>query len=402
MSAIEDDPRVRRMGDALAARGWNVVGFGLEGGKSPPPAWRIWRVKPFEAPDAGAAARPRGLLEKVVHYGRLWWGARRSGEGARRQFYAQNRSAGDIQAAVLEKGERALWIANDWNMLPIAAEAVERFGGALVYDSHEFAVHEFEEHWDWRVFRQPLVRTIEREHIGLAAIVTSVSPAITQALVRRYRLTSPAMTLRNMPGYVETAFRATAEPTRLLYQGVVSAGRGLEALIDAVDLVERPIELVIRGPGRADYVAGLRSRAAAIGAPERITFADPVPASELIAAARDCDLGVMLLPGHSAHNQAALPNKLFEYMMAGLGLVVTDLSAMGALIEETGAGLCVSGLEAASIARAIDCVSVEAVDLMKKNALEAAKRLHFGAEVEPVIRAYEAAHDESSGATPPM
>src|SRR6476661_2870597 len=42
LSAIADDPRVRRQGDAFHAAGWEVIAFGLPGsGRSAPPPWQI-------------------------------------------------------------------------------------------------------------------------------------------------------------------------------------------------------------------------------------------------------------------------------------------------------------------------------------------------------------------------
>ena len=42
LSAITDDPRVRRQGDAFHAAGWEVIAFGLSGNeRSPAPLWQI-------------------------------------------------------------------------------------------------------------------------------------------------------------------------------------------------------------------------------------------------------------------------------------------------------------------------------------------------------------------------
>src|SRR5262245_9553863 len=53
LSAVPDDPRVRRQGDAFHARGWKVTGVGLPGARSAPPAW--------ELRDGGADAGERAV-----------------------------------------------------------------------------------------------------------------------------------------------------------------------------------------------------------------------------------------------------------------------------------------------------------------------------------------------------
>ena len=40
VSAIPDDPRVRRQGDLLTGAGWEVVAIGLPGARSTQPDWR--------------------------------------------------------------------------------------------------------------------------------------------------------------------------------------------------------------------------------------------------------------------------------------------------------------------------------------------------------------------------
>jgi hypothetical protein len=41
LSAIADDPRVRRQGDAFVRDGWDVVAVGLPGARSTAPGWTI-------------------------------------------------------------------------------------------------------------------------------------------------------------------------------------------------------------------------------------------------------------------------------------------------------------------------------------------------------------------------
>ena len=52
LSAIADDPRVRRQGDAFHAAGWEVIAFGLSGsGRSPAPLWQIVGCDADNLPD---------------------------------------------------------------------------------------------------------------------------------------------------------------------------------------------------------------------------------------------------------------------------------------------------------------------------------------------------------------
>ena len=50
----------------------------------------------------------------------------------------------------------------------------------------------------------------------------------------------------------------------------------------------------------------------------RVRLAPPVPMTSLVQEAAGFDIGLFALPRSSRHNELALPNKFFEYIMAGL------------------------------------------------------------------------------------
>ncbi len=304
-----------------------------------------------------------------------------------------------MRETALAHGEHALWIANDWLTLPLAAECVAKFGGIYVYDSHEFAVQEYAERRDWVMFRQPLVGAIEKHFIADATVVTSVSPEITAALEERYHFKAPTATLRNLPVYRPHAFRATGEIIRVLYHGLVYKGRGLEETIASMPAWRKEFAFTIRGPGPEDYIQGLRDLAARHGVLDRITFDPPVPANELISRAAEFDVGMMVLKAHSEHNSFALPNKVFEYLMAGVALCVADLPSMATVVRESEAGVLVKAPTPEAIAQAMNSLTRDGIDALKKRALEAAKSMHFEADAEPVAQLYEAAWARAGGAT---
>lgn len=437
-SAIADDPRVRRMGDGLAAAGLAVTAIGLEGGRSGAPEWTVIEA-PLPQPQFGTprpgivgllersaaqllclpiglagavltaagsaggpvlqqvsgraarAARPFSDLSRAVSR-RLSEAALPADERIMRRFWRMKPDAAAIHDAVAKLSGPALWIANDWPMLPIAAEAAATKGGIVVYDSHELAMEEFAERPEWRKYVRPLVAHVEAKYIRCAKVISSVSPGITAHLQQAYNVPAAHLTLRNAPAWQATAPRPVGDPVRLLYHGLVAPGRGLEALIESAPAWPPGFTLTLRGPASPQgYAAGLADLVARHGAADRVTLEGPVPMTELVEAARAFDIGLMALPGHSAHTRFALPNKLFEYMMAGLALGVTRLEEMTALLDDTGAGFSIGDGSPAAITAAINGLSREAIDRMRSAALAAARRYNWDAEAAPVIDAYRAA-----------
>src|SRR5262249_20515536 len=95
----------------------------------------------------------------------------------------------------------AVWLANDWTALPVAARLAREKGGVYGYDTHEFASEEYGEKWKWRLWHRPMVCALERRFIGGAAVVSAVSPGIAERLGRLYPLPRGSMVIRNTPTY---------------------------------------------------------------------------------------------------------------------------------------------------------------------------------------------------------
>lgn len=401
---------MRRQGDAFGAAGWQVVGVGMPGGISEAPAWPIL---------TGDGSRPNRSFENRIRAALLGWLMKLE---ARPQVWAkllsfaflllaQVRLFPSLLAARLSNGRayklywrssgvqhvyglaRTLsadvWLANDWNTLPIAARLAQERGGIYCYDTHEFATAEYSERLTWRLLRQPFVMSIEAQAIKGAKIISTVSDGIAEALRRQYPGIADVLVVRNTPSYVETPFRATGTRIRVLYHGILAPGRGLEAAIDSVKFWRAEYDLTLRGPGQPTYIAGLKRRIEEQGVAGRISIVPPVPMTELVQEATHFDIGFFALPGHSEHNEFALPNKLFEYLMAGLAVCVSGLPEMMRVVRERDVGVLITSLDPTSIASAINTMDQEAVDKFRAAALNAARDLCWENEGKRLVSAYQ-------------
>jgi glycosyltransferase involved in cell wall biosynthesis len=440
LSRIVDDPRVRRQGDLFHAHGWEVSAAGMPGGSSLPPAWRILgraigaadlaadRRGGLPRPAAGScdpagngsrdgvvraalsARRPvpwrrvlrsRKLAAAISQYRRI----RRALKYRARMIQA--RFQVDIAEQILwndlaishhlrsiyeaAAGANAdIWLANDWTLLPVAARLARENGGLCVYDTHEFATEEYAERPSWQRWTRPLVLAIERKYIREVAAVSTASAGIAKALDRLYTLPRPTLVVRNTPQYESSRFRPTGSRVRVLYHGIVVPGRGLELAIDSVVEWQPEFELTIRGPENPELTPALRRRIAALGLEHRVHLAPPVPMTALVREAAAFDIGFFVWPGHSQHNEFALPNKIFEYMMAGLCLCTPHLPEIAAIVEQYQVGITIPQLDAGVIARAINGLDRHRIDACKQNALSAARELCWERESEPFLRSCDA------------
>ncbi|BCB21357.1 glycosyltransferase [Bosea sp. ANAM02] len=270
-----------------------------------------------------------------------------------------------------------LVIANDWRALPLAFAAKRGCGARIIYDSHEFAPEEFADSWRWRLLARQHVVRIEDRYIREADAIATVSDGIADALAQRYGLTRPTV-VSNTPAWQATAFRPTRRPITVLYHGAVVPRRGLETLIESVSRWPEEFRLVIRGPAQGGFDQHLRNLAGPLG--ERIALEPPVPPDQLISTAAQADIGIFLLSNSTTHARFAMPNKIFEYMQAGLMVISSDLPEIRSMIEAAGCGLLLSNDSPEGIATCLAGLDAARIDACKRAALARAQDLNFEAE----------------------
>ena len=375
-SWLADDPRVRRHGEALAAAGYDVVGVGWSGARADQPDWPQVTVEPpaESLPTRGRRAA-RLLTVRMTPQRALsaWWA-----DPASTRWWD---AAADVQAD--------LYLAYDWPMLPLADRLADTHGGGLAYDSREYGVQEHAYRATWRAVFPPYVHAVEQALVPRAAFVTTVSAGIARLLARDLALSEPPTVVRNVPPYQPVpdadAARGPGDPLRLLYHGLLTPGRGLEQLVTSAQGWAPGRVLTLRGHGPDGFVDALRRLAAPAG--ERVELVPPVPMGELVSAAAAYDVGVMVPPGTTDHLRYSLPNKVFEYVMAGLALLVTDLPDMADLVRRYRIGALAADATPAAIAAAVDGLDPADVAAWRAASRAAAPELSWDREQEVLVAA---------------
>ncbi|MFN4908977.1 MAG: glycosyltransferase [Bacteroidota bacterium] len=239
--------------------------------------------------------------------------------------------------------------------LASAREIARRHTVPLIYDMRElyFALGPL----GGRGLRQHLLASHERRLLADVDRVI-VSGELDADLAReRFHLSRRPFVLLNTPPYrdvVESDLRRRCgidDAVRLaIYQGVVHHGRGLLPTFRAMQLIP-DLHLAIVGDGPAE--AELRQAATTEGVADRVHWLGSVPYDRLHALTCGADVGVCLIEPLSLSYEYALPNKLFEYMMARIPSLVTDLPALRALLDQHPVGVMVDRrLRAADVADA--------------------------------------------------
>jgi glycosyltransferase involved in cell wall biosynthesis len=350
-SHLPIDPRVEREARALAAAGFAV--------KILCPAWE----RPEPPPHWGPGVALRILPHKAGHF-------------ASRFPYVLGR---ELLRAAREEQDVLAYHAHDLNTAMPALLAAAHKGVPCVCDFHEwfsenvtyharrkaYEPHPFAKRW--------IYRALERVVMHTATSVITVCDSIAELLDRQYQAPRPTRVIRNIPHLDPTATAARsgarhlrqqlglrADQQVLLYQGGVGPSRRLEPVIQAMAWVRHAV-LVIRGPAIERFAGEYVRLAAAAGCRDRVFCLPAVFSADVVREARAADLGIYtVLATAGLSFRLALPNKVFEYLAAGLPILVADLPEVRKLVDTYQVGLCFDPEDPRSIARAINRLAGDA------------------------------------------
>jgi glycosyltransferase involved in cell wall biosynthesis len=363
--SVAHDTRVRREAGALAAAGHEVTVVHLPPHGEPEPPGLPFRLAPATLRH-GRERLPRPL---------------RLGTEATRLAAR----AAAVRPNVVHAHDAAM-------LLPGLLAA--RLGGArLVYDSHELATGVPYRGGAWPA----LVAAVERLGVPRADAVIAVSDGIAARIQQRYSLSRRPAVVRNVPDLpppgavpaVDLRDRmGIGDAPLVVHQGAVSAERGCEALLRALGLVPDAHLLFLGAEG--EYGGRLAGLAARCGVAERTHVVPPVAPEALLSHTAQADVGVSLLDDCCENHRLALPNKLFEYLAAGLPVVVSDLPEAGSLVRERGVGFPADAADPGSVAAALrEALSRRSDPDLRQRIELAASELRWANEKQRLIAVYE-------------
>ena len=281
--------------------------------------------------------------------------------------------------------------AHDLDSLWPAVRAAQRLNRPLVYDSHEFWTEQSSlvdrplMRSCWSLLEQRLIRRVDR--------IITVSGSIAQSLKERYSL-DEVVVLRNLPLFrhkvqsnlIRETLDLPAERPIVLYQGGFLTENGLREQIEAAAGFAAAFVLIGDGPSEQ----ALRNQVRAEGLEDRVYFIPRVPFHQLHNYTCSADLGLCLIKGTGKSFYYSLPNKLFEYMMAGLPILASNFPEMQRVVRETRTGATVDPTDIAAIREQITAFldNAEQREACAQASLQAAQSYNWERESVQLTQLY--------------
>ena len=175
----------------------------------------------------------------------------------------------------------------------------------------------------------------------------------------------------------------------LVLQGSgINIHRGSEELVDAMGYLD-DCQLVIIGGG--DVLPILKEKVATNHWDDRVKFFPRMPYQKMMAITQLADLGFTLDKDTNLNYRFSLPNKLFDYIQAGVPVVASRLTEIERIITHYNIGTFIENHEPKTIAATIQNALNDEKSLAKwkNNLIFAAQELCWENEEEVLLKIYE-------------
>lgn len=364
VSVINDlatDQRVRKVCDSLTEMGFDILLVGRKLRNSPHMDKRPYAVK---------------RMHLLFHRGPL--------------FYAEYQFR--LSVLLLFQWNVSLLVANDLDtLLPnYLVSKIKRC--PLVYDSHEYftGVPELQAHPG----KQKIWKAIESAIFPKLKSVFTVNNSIAELYHQEYGLRP--VVVRNVPPRLTVSVRKTreelglpADKKILIMQGSgINVQRGAEEMVEAMQWVEDAILLLVGG---GDVVETLKRMVDERGISHKVMFKGRMPYPELMQYTRNADLGLSLDKPLSINYQLSLPNKIFDYLNAGIPVLASPLVEVKKIIEQYQVGDFIPNHQPKMMADKINEIFLHDDWLVKwrANAKKAAEELNWENESTILKKVYQ-------------
>lgn len=257
-----------------------------------------------------------------------------------------------------------LIVAIDLQTLPLAVSI--RKGAPILFDAPEFFLEDDPRGGLAKALYKRYSNSLLAKYLPEIQILTSQSKSFSDLYREMYGVKTAE--ILNVPFYHQLKPTTPSGPRlRLVHHGVAQANRNLEAIIKGCGAVSDKCELhlyLIEDSKDKKYYKKIITLASKF---ENIFLHKPVPYSQLIKELNQYDLGVYMLKPIDSQTAYTLPNKLFDFIQARLGLVISDQPAMKSIVAEHDIGVVVQGYDAETLSKVLSNLELEEVMRFKYN-----------------------------------
>lgn len=224
----------------------------------------------------------------------------------------------------------------------------------LVYDSHEYftGVPEL----NGRPFVKSVWKLIEKSIFPYLNNIITVSDSLADQYEKEYSVRplvvkNCSKRSQHLKGYSRKEMGINEKDFLLIIQGSgINADKGGEELIEAVRITEN-VSLLIVGSG--DILEDLEKMVTTMDLGRRVRFVPKLKWEELMRYTKSVDAGMCLEKGTNLNYRFSIPNKLCDYISAGIPVVAGNLPEIKKIVEGYRCGIIIPDITSLNISQAV-------------------------------------------------
>ncbi len=276
-----------------------------------------------------------------------------------------------------------LVVANDIDTLPLAFQLK---GKKILFDAHEYAPRHFENNKIWRFFFQPFYVALCKKYIPKTDAMLTVGEGLAKEYEKNFGVTPTIIT--NATRYYEINPSAVVlDKIRLIHHGIVNQSRKLELMIEVMERLDErfTLDLILI---TSDYASGktkkyIKSLKDRIAKNPNIHLLPAVKSHQVVETINGYDIGVFLIPPVNFNYANTLPNKLFDFIQARLGIAIGPTPEMASIVNKFGNGVVSENFDPGYLAQKLNNLKYEDIIRFKNQSIVASRLLN--AEKNEVI-----------------
>ena len=248
-------------------------------------------------------------------------------------------------------------------LLPVGWGLKKIFRVKLVYDAHELETEKNGLHGA----RKKISKWVERRFINSCDLVIVVGDNIADWYANEYKTERP-LVVKNAPFSVErkrnNLFRKELgiqpEQKILLYQGGLMRARGVQLVLDAFKVRSKD-DVVAVFMGYGELETDVKE---AENLHNNIRFYPAVKPEVVLDYTSSADIGIHLIQNTCLNHYYCMPNKFFEYTMAGLPIIISNMKEMADAVNKYKFGVAIQDYSPDSINAAVDELILRGINTM--------------------------------------
>jgi glycosyltransferase involved in cell wall biosynthesis len=265
----------------------------------------------------------------------------------------------------------------------------------LIYDSHEIFCEVPE--LIARPFKKRVWEFLEKWIVPKLKQAITVNESIATYFFEKYK--TPFIFVRNIPNYAPLLTpKSRVElglPTNkhiVILQGAgINVQRGAEELVASFQFLNSDYLLLIIGSG--DVIQQLKSDVVKLNLSEQVIFFDKMSASDLRQYTINANLGITIDKDTNMNYHFSLPNKVFDYIHAGIPLLTSKLPEILNIVTTYQIGMTIDNHHPEHIAKKISqCITSEHYTTYQQNTKKAALDNNWETEKQKLIKLFKALH----------